>query len=88
MSTRVFIDSFSGLLADLKKKDRTPENALRALAKDGRVSCFDRSEFSWLNSLVENLVQREFISEDKSEQYPWQRFSLTEKGKEFLENSQ
>ncbi|MBS1831661.1 MAG: hypothetical protein JST65_03055 [Acidobacteria bacterium] len=75
------IDSFSGALADLKKADRTPENALRILADKPRVSVWDMSEIVWLRNLVEGLRRDGLIEDDGKEPYPWIKYLLTDKGK-------
>ena len=81
--SRIFLCSFSGVLADLHKGKRTTENALKVLARDGMVSTFDLSEFRWLDRLVrdieaQGLVSREILG------YPWWRFVLTDAGKAAL----
>jgi hypothetical protein len=75
----IFLDSFSGSLADLKPSHRTSAHALQALANDGRVSTFDRSEYRWLDRLVSDLMARGLIAEVRAE-YPWHRYVLTGAG--------
>lgn len=84
MSNSVFIDCFSGSLADMKRGTRTHENALRVLAKDGRVSCFDRSGPRWIDMLLNDLLSLGLVEEEKNVPYPWCRFYLTAKGNDFL----
>lgn len=77
--SRIFIDCFSGSLADLPKGKRTTVDALRVLAEHPRVSTFDRGP-AWLESLLADLKQKGLIVE-VDEPYPWHRFALTEAGK-------
>lgn len=71
----VVLCSFTGGLANLKKSERTTENALTVLAKDPRVSVFDMCEHAWLRGLIDDLTQRGLIkSED--EPFPWLRYSM------------
>ncbi len=44
MGYRVFLDSFSGDIAELKRGQRTAENALAVLDKSPMVSTWDLSE--------------------------------------------
>ena len=82
--TRVFLDSFSGGAADLKKAQRNRDNVLGALDKDPRVSCFDLSEHHWLWSLIVELKTAGLINE-VTEPYPWNRYEITEAGRKVLE---
>lgn len=77
--SHIFIDSFSGALADLPKGKRTTVDALQVLAEHPRVSTFDRGP-AWLESLLADLKQQGLIVE-VDEPYPWHRFALTEAGK-------
>lgn len=81
--SRIFIDCFSGALADLPKGTRTAENALRVLVGHPRVSTFDRGP-AWLESLLSDLKSKGLIVEDRNEPYPWCRFVLTEAGKDAI----
>lgn len=81
---KVMLDSFSGALADLPPRRRTPENALAVLAKRPRVSTWDMSETPWLQRLVTNLKGEGLIAEVKTERYPWHRYELTDKGRRRL----
>ena len=76
----VFVDSFSGAMAELPPGKRTVEDGLRALLADPRVSTFERGP-DWLESLIRDLVQQGMVIEDKAEPYPWHRFTLTAKGR-------
>lgn len=80
MRYNIFLDSFSGALADLKTKQRTEENALAILAEHPRVSTWDMSENRWLCGLIDGLKQNGLIVE-QTEPYPWHRFALTDKGR-------
>ncbi len=81
--TRVYIDSFTGSLGELPKGRRSVTNALRLLAKDPRVSTFERGT-PWLESLITKMKGQGLIVEDASERYPWHRFDLTDKGRAAL----
>ncbi len=83
----IHIDCFSGELADLKKKERTPEAALAVLSRSPLVSTFDMGELPWLCGLVEGLVHMGWIVEEK-EGYPWHRFVLTDSGRVKLQTSE
>jgi hypothetical protein len=79
----MFTDSFSGALADLRKSERTEENALAVLAEHPQVSTWDMSEYAWLRGLIEGLESKGLIKE-QDEPYPWLRYEITEAGKEQL----
>ena len=80
---RVLLDSFSGALADLPKRQRTQLDALRTLANHPRVSTWDRSELPWLDSLVRGL-KRDALIVEIDEPYPWHRYALTDAGHKML----
>jgi len=80
MSGRIFIDSFSGDLADLMPRQRSPRIALNVLKKSPRVSCFDMDK-RWLQYLIRDL-KRDGLIEELPESYPWIKFALTEKGEQ------
>ena len=73
------IDSFSGMVADLKIGQRTSEDILAVLAKHPRVSAWDMSEILWLRIALLNLEKRGLIA-SQDEPYPWCRFVLTDAG--------
>jgi hypothetical protein len=81
----IFLDSFSGDLADLKPKMRTTANALAVLSNSPRVSIWDMDK-QWLRSLVLELETRKFIV-PKAEGYPWLRWEITEAGMQFLRSN-
>ena len=74
------IDCFSGAIAELPKGRRTMPNGLRALARDPRVSVWERGT-PWLEKLLSDMRAQGLIEEDKSEPYPWCRFNLTDSGR-------
>lgn len=74
-----YIDSFSGSAADLPRDRRSQNDVLDALAKDGRVSTFDMSEYTWLRDAVGDLKSLGHI-EAKDAAYPWHRYVLTDAG--------
>ena len=82
----MFIEYFSGALADLKKDKRTEENALAVLAKHPRVSTWDMSD-KWLCGLIDTLKRKGYIVEH-DEPYPWHRFEVTEAGNERLKKEE
>jgi hypothetical protein len=70
---RIFIDSFSGNAAQIKKKDRTVEALVAVLKENPRISTWDLSENPWLRSIVSDAKKQGLISE-VDEPYPWHRF--------------
>lgn len=80
MGYRVFLDSFSGDLAELKRGKRTPENALAVLNKSPMVSTWDMSENKWLYMLISDLKHEGLIVEQE-QPYPWHRYKLPDAGK-------
>lgn len=82
--SRTFIDSFSGGVACLQRKQHRDEIAvMRALLADPKVSCFDRSEYPTLERTLRDLTKRGLLSEVR-EPYPWYRFRVTPEGLEVL----
>lgn len=75
---RVFLDSFSGLAAELPRAKRTPADVLAALRLNPRVSTFDMSECPWLVRCIDTLKGDNKIVEDKNEPYPWHRYVVVE----------
>jgi hypothetical protein len=57
--------------------------ALQTLARNPRVSTFDRSEHRWVDNLLRLLLQQRLIVE-VAERYPWHRFELTDAGRSGL----
>ncbi len=80
MKYRIYLDSFSGAAADLKKGQRTIENVLAVLANHPRVSTWDMSENLWLWRLIGEL-KRDGLVAELDEPYPWHRFALTDAGR-------
>jgi hypothetical protein len=74
---RVILDSFSGPASELRGSARTSDNVLAVLSRNPRVSCWDMSEHAWLRSCISDLVKRGAIAEDKSEPYPFHKFTPT-----------
>lgn len=83
----IYLDSFSGKAADLKRKDRTELNVLRCLSESPRLSVWDLSELAWLRNIVGGL-RRSGMIVDVDEPFPWHRFQLTEKGRAALRHDQ
>lgn len=78
---RIFIDAFSGKVADLPKGYRTSEDILKALDKSPRVSTWDMGELVWLRSAISDLKKLGLIVSDPNEPYPWHRYTLTDAGR-------
>lgn len=72
------VDYFSGPAAELKKKDRTPENVLAALKTNPRVSTWDMSEHPWLRSCI-SILERDGLIVRADESYPWHRWMVANK---------
>jgi hypothetical protein len=87
MSRAIFLDSFSGAAADLKKGQRNEANVLAALAKSPRVSTWDM-EAARLRSCLKRLTLDGLIVEDKAEPYPWHRYTVTPAGRAALAAAQ
>lgn len=68
------VDSFSGAAADLKGRDRTPENVLKSLCRNPRVSVWDMDS-AWLRDCLDALKRSGRIVEVE-EPYPWLRFRV------------
>ena len=78
----VHIDSFSGAVADLSKKEQGyPAKVISALIKSPLVSTWDMSESRNLRASLRFLLDNGMIKE-LDEAYPWHRFQITNKGKE------
>ena len=73
---RVFIDSFTGPAANLPKGERTPDNVMEALRRNGRVSTWDMSENRWLRDCIRQLLKDARIVEINGEAYPWHRYRV------------
>lgn len=84
MKMRTFIDSFSGMVVDLKRGHRDNKSILKCLSEYPRISTFDLSEHRWLCNSVMELKKLGYIAEDKTEEYPWHRYILTDTGKKFM----
>ena len=80
MAYRVFLDSFSGEITDLKRGQRTQENMLAVLAQHPLVSTWDMSEHAWVRNEIANMVKDELIV-SVEQPYPWLRYELTDKGR-------
>jgi len=83
MRYRIFLDSFSGEIADLKRGKRTLENMLAVLAQSPLVSTWDMSEHAWLrNGIADMETDGLIVSADQP--YPWLRYELTDKGRALM----
>ena len=83
MAYRVFLDSFSGEITDLKRGQRTQENMLAVLAQHPLVSTWDMSEHAWVRNEIANMVKDELIV-SVEQPYPWLRYELTDKGRALM----
>ena len=80
----VFVDSFSGAVADLTRKQQAdPVAVLRALQRSPMVSTWDLS--GSLDGVIWQL-KKDGLIEDQSRAvgYPWHKFVVTPKGAERL----
>jgi hypothetical protein len=82
-SNPIFLDTFTSEFSELRPGDRTIAMALQTLARNPRVSTFDRSEHRWVDNLLRMLLQQRLIVE-VAERYPWHRFEITNSGKECI----
>lgn len=82
-STKVFIDSFSGKVAELKRGNRSNHNVLAVLEKHPMVSTWDMGELPWLRNTISKLTNLGYIL-SLEEPYPWHRYRLTALGLAFL----
>ncbi len=78
--TVVFIDSFSGDVADLPRKKRTETEVLKVLSRSPRVSCFDMVEHAWLRNIICRLLTKQAVFAVQ-EGFPWTRYTVTASGK-------
>jgi len=83
MSKAIYLDSFSGALADLKPAQRSRENILRTLRRHPLVSCWDMSEHRWIREAITELIRMQVLVA-KDEPYPWHRFVVTATGDALL----
>lgn len=75
----IYLTSFSGAAAELKKSERNPLGILAALKSNSRVSTFDMCELPWLCNGIDAL-KRENLIVDVKENYPWLRYKLSPAG--------
>ncbi len=80
MKYEIFLDSFSGGIAGLKRGKRTRGNMLAALAQSPLVSTWDMSEHRWLRDGIANMKKDGLIT-PADQPYPWLRYELTDKGR-------
>ena len=87
MTTTVFMDSFSGAIDDMTRKDqRNAIKVLQVLANHPRFSTFDATANNGIATTITYLFREEFIVETKPKQeYPWHRVEVTEKGKALMQ---
>ena len=83
MNKPIYLDSFSGALADLKPKERTNLTILRTLKRHPLVSCWDMSEHRWIRDAIAELIRMQVLVAE-NESYPWHRFSVTPTGDALL----
>lgn len=82
--SRAFVDSFSGAVAELTRKQQAdPVAVLRALQRSPMVSTWDLS--GSLDGVIWQL-KKDGLIEDQSRAvgYPWHKFGVTTKGAERL----
>lgn len=79
----VFLDSFSGKVAELKpRQQRDLFLVLEVLVKNPRVSTWDMGEHGLWRTMDELKYFR--LIEGVESAYPWNEFKVTEKGKKWL----
>ena len=83
MKYRIYLDSFSGEIADLKRGKRTRKNMLSVLAKSPLVSTWDMSEHAWLRNGIADMETAGLIV-SAYQPYPWLRYELTDKGRALM----
>lgn len=83
MTYRIYLDSFSGEIADLKRGKRTRENMLAVLAQSPLVSTWDMSEHAWLRNGIADMEDAGLIV-SADQPYPWLRYELTDKGRALM----
>ncbi len=83
MKYRVYLDTFSGSVSNLKRGHRSHEDVLAALERDPMVSTWDMSEHAWLRNTIGDLKRDGLIAEH-AQPYPWFRYALTDKGRALL----
>jgi hypothetical protein len=90
MNTTVFLDSFSGAIDDMTRKDqRNAIKVLHVLAKHPRFSTFDATANNGIATTLTYLFREEFIVDSRPKQeYPWHQVEVTEKGKSLLGSAQ
>ena len=81
--TVVFLDTFSGDVADLPRKKRTDIEVLKVLSKSPRVSCFDMVEHTWLRNIICRLLSKQAVHA-VDEGFPWTQYRVTASGKLLL----
>ena len=84
--SRAFVDSFSGAVAELTRKQQAdPVAVLRALQRSPLVSTWDLWESDRLSDVIRRL-KKDGLIEDQSMAvgYPWHKFVVTPKGAERL----
>lgn len=83
MSGPIFIDSFSGAVADLTAKQKRDHICvLRVLSNNPNVSTWDMDEDK-LYRTIYYLRDNDFVAEIERP-FPWHRFEITDKGKRYL----
>jgi hypothetical protein len=79
----VFLDSFSGKVAELKpRQQRDLFLVLQVLVNNPSVSTWDMGEHNLWRTM--NELKYFHLIEDIERAYPWNEFKVTEKGKQML----
>ena len=85
MKTTVFLDSFSGAIEDMKKKDQSdPVKVLSVLSKHPRFSIYDATGNLVIAKTLTELYLTGLIVDAPKREYPWFEIEITERGKEAL----
>ncbi len=83
----IHIDSFSGAVADLSKKEQgDPTKVLMVLTKSPLVSAWDMGDSANLRGSLTFLRDNGMIKL-LDEPYPWYKFELTSKGKKEVDDA-
>lgn len=85
----VYIDTFSGAIGDMKRKDQADRmKVLAVLAKSPRFSVFDATDNQTIARSLEWLRRGGLITIDNSRGFPWSDAVLTESGRAMLAGAQ
>jgi hypothetical protein len=89
MAYRIFMDSFSGAIGDMKPADKNDmRKVLAVLDKTPRFSCFEASERPAIANTLTDLMLSGYIEYPKPQPgFPWCRAVITDNGRSLMEES-